>query len=82
LEIPTPLVFQPRPLFKKNPKKLEQLWENKPYGACDGTWVRSGYNWKSINDNTGSKLPLKEGFACEYCEMGLEGMLFGRVGFF
>jgi len=34
-----------------------------------------------MNGNTGSNLPLKEKFACEYHKVGLEGKLFGRVGF-
>jgi hypothetical protein len=52
MEILTPLVFQPRPLFKKILKKLQRLWKNKPYDAGDGTQVRSGDNWKPMNDNT------------------------------
>jgi len=82
LENLTPLLFQPRPFFKKIPKKLERLWKIKPYGGVDGTWVRSEVVCKPIKGNTWSKLPLKQWFACEYHKVGLEGMLFGRVGFF
>ena len=74
--------FPKNQTHRKISQKLERLWKNKPYGACDGTWVRSGDNWKPINGNTGSKLTLKQWFACKYHKVGLEGMLFGRVGFF
>jgi hypothetical protein len=81
LKILTPLVFQPRPLFKKIPRKLERLWKNKPW--C--LWWNLGAVRRYLeadNDNTESKLTLKQWFACEYHKMGLEGIVFGRVGFF
>jgi len=33
---------------RKFPKNWRNYEKNKPFGSVDGTWVRSGDNWKPI----------------------------------
>jgi hypothetical protein len=53
-KIQTPLVLQPQSLFKKKFIKIVTIMEKKHTGADDGTMMRSGDVWKSVNQSINS----------------------------